>query len=266
MLGHLMKRFKDHSLIDLAAQCAYFFLLSLFPFLLFIISLLSFLPFTFNDVYSLLQEAYVPAGVLEVVENQWEVLANNRSTSVLSLGILFTLWTASLALNSILRALNMAYHVTERRGLILGRLISICLTIGMFFIIIVALSLQVVGSFLENFMFIDFVIFNVDLLRWALSSVIIFTVFLILYLIGPNTRLSFKEVYIGAIFATVGWQITSFGFSIYLNRFADFSATYGTIGTVIALMLWFHLSSIIILIGGEINAILKEDIVRTVKQ
>ncbi|WP_158282306.1 YihY/virulence factor BrkB family protein [Salipaludibacillus keqinensis] len=259
MLKLLVKRFNEHGLIDLGAQCAYFFLLSLFPFLIFVISLLSFSPFTFNDVYRLLQIAYVPPGVLDVIENQWEVLTNNQNTGILSLGLLFTLWTASLALNSILRALNLAYDVTERRGLVLARLISIGLTIGMFAVVIIALSLQVVGSFLKDYIAIDFFIFDADLFRWLLSTAIIFSVLLILYLVGPNTRLGIKEVYLGAIFATMGWQLTSFGFSIYLNRFADYSATYGTIGTVIALMIWFHLSSIIILIGGEINAILKEE-------
>jgi len=260
-----MTRFKEHGLIDLAAQCAYFFLLSLFPFLLFIISLLTFLPFSFDDVYHLLQEAYVPEDVLQVIEGQWDLLTNQQSTGVLSFGLLFTLWTASLAMNSILRALNMAYNVTERRGMILARLISIALTIGMFAVIIVALSLQVLGSLMKDYLIVDLVIFDVDLLRWFLSSTIIFTVLLILYLVGPNTRLSFKEVYIGAIFATIGWQLTSYAFSIYLNHFADFSATYGTIGTVIALMIWFHFSSIIILLGGEINALLKEDVIRKVR-
>lgn len=265
MLKLLLQRFKEHGLIDLSAQCAYFFLLSLFPFLLFIISLLTFLPFTFDDVYNLLQEAYVPEGVLEVIQGQWDLLTNQQSTGVLSLGLLFTLWTASLALNSILRALNLAYNVTERRGFFFGRLISIALTIGMFAVIIIALSLQVVGSLLKEYLVIDLVIFDVDLLRWLLTSAIIFAVLLVLYVVGPSTRLSFKEVYVGAIFATIGWQLTSYGFSIYLSHFANFSATYGTIGAVIALMIWFHFSSFIILLGGEINAILKEDIIRKVR-
>lgn len=265
MLKLLLQRFKEHDLIDLSAQCAYFFLLSLFPFLLFIISLLTFSPFTFDDVYNLLQEAYVPEGVLEVIHGQWDLLTNQQSTGVLSLGLLFTLWTASLALNSILRALNLAYNVTERRGFFIGRLISIALTIGMFAVIIIALSLQVVGSLIKEYLVVDLVIFDVDLLRWLLTSAIIFAVLLILYVVGPSTRLSFKEVYVGAIFATMGWQLTSYGFSIYLSYFANFSATYGTIGAVIALMIWFHFSSFIILLGGEINAILKEDIIRKVR-
>ncbi|SES41596.1 YihY/virulence factor BrkB family protein [Salipaludibacillus aurantiacus] len=259
MLKLLWRRFKEHNLIDLGAQCAYFFLLSLFPFLIFIISLLTFLPFTVNDVYRLLQEAYIPGGVLEVIENQWDVLEHNQQTGALSLGIIFTLWTASLALNAILRSLNLAYNVTNERGLVMARLISIGLTVGMFFVVSTALFVQVIGSQVRDYLALDFGIFEIDVVRWLLISGFTFLIFLILYLVGPNTRLSFREVYIGAVFATIGWQLTSYGFSLYLNSFADYSATYGTIGTVIALMVWFHLSSIIILVGGEINAILKED-------
>ncbi|MCR6097922.1 YihY/virulence factor BrkB family protein [Salipaludibacillus agaradhaerens] len=259
MFKLLWTRFNQHNLIDLGAQCAYYFLLSLFPFLIFIISLLTFLPFTFQDVYRLLQEAYIPTGVLEVIENQWQVLERNQQTGALSLGIIFTLWTASLALNAIIRALNTAYHVSAERGMVMARLTSIILTISMFFVIIVALGVQIIGSQLQHYLEFDLGLFEIDVFRWLFTSAVTFLVFLILYLVGPNIRLHFREVYIGAIVATIGWQLTSYGFSIYLNTFANYSATYGTIGTVIALMVWFHLSSLILLLGGEVNAILKED-------
>ncbi|WP_100397931.1 YihY/virulence factor BrkB family protein [Bacillus sp. FJAT-44742] len=255
----LMKRFADHDLISLGAQCAYFLLLSLFPFLIFIVTLLTYLPFTFQDVYNLLEEDYVPPEVLGIVENQWEVLTAHQNTGLLSFSIIFTIWTASLALNSILRTLNLAYHVTERRGMIKARVVSISLTISMFLVVLTALVVQVIGSNLLEYIEIEPVILDYDVLRWLVSSVILFIVFSILYLVGPNTRLKIKEVYTGAIFATVGWQLTSLGFSYYLNNFANYTATYGSIGAVIALMVWFHLSSVIILFGGEINAARKED-------
>lgn len=266
MLKLLWDRFKEHRLIDLGAQCAYFFLLSLFPFLIFVISLLSFLPFTFEDVYQLLHEIYIPPDVLAVVEDQWHVLADNQQTGILSLGIIFTLWTASLALNAILRTLNLAYHVTTDRSMVVGRLISMVLTIGMFIVIIVALFIQVIGSQLADFLPFDLGIYDSDLIRWMLTSAVIFFIFIILYMVGPNVRLGFKDVYAGAVFATIGWQLSSYGFSLYLDEFANYSATYGTIGTVIALMVWFHLISIILLIGGEINAILKEEKQYTVRK
>ncbi|RKL66339.1 ribonuclease [Salipaludibacillus neizhouensis] len=259
MLKSLLKRFNDHRLIDLGAQCAYFLLLSIFPFLIFIISLLHFLPFTFTDVYQLLEETFVPADVLDVIQNQWNILKENHRTGLLSLGLIFTLWTASLALDSILRALNLSYHISENRGFLLARLVSIFLTVGMFLVIIVALSLQVIGAHIESTFNLNLLILELEILRWAVSSIVIFAVFLLLYLVGPNLRLTLKKVYIGAIFATIGWQLTSYAFHFYLTNFANYSATYGTIGTVIALMVWFHISSLIILIGGEINAILYEE-------
>ncbi|WP_198153553.1 YihY/virulence factor BrkB family protein [Thalassobacillus sp. C254] len=193
------------------------------------------------------------------MENQWEVLTAHQNTGLLSFSIIFTIWTASLALNSILRTLNLAYHVTERRGMIKARVVSISLTISMFLVVLTALVVQVIGSNLLEYIEIEPVILDYDVLRWLVSSVILFIVFSILYLVGPNTRLKIKEVYTGAIFATVGWQLTSLGFSYYLNNFANYTATYGSIGAVIALMVWFHLSSVIILFGGEINAARKED-------
>jgi membrane protein len=258
MIKEFGRRFRDHELINLGAQCAYFLLLSIFPFLLVIVSLLAYLPFTFVDVYVLLQNTYVPPGVLEVIEDQWNVITAESQVGLLSIGALFTLWTASLALNSILQSLNLAYNITENRGLLVGRLIAIALTVAMFFVVILALIFQVVGIHIRDWLQLEIVLFDVDLLRWLISSTILFAVFLLLYWIGPSMRLRFKDVYVGAIFATTGWQLVSWGFSAFVSGFADFSATYGTIGTVIALMVWFHLTSLMILLGGEINAMKKE--------
>ncbi|GEL09078.1 YihY/virulence factor BrkB family protein [Salisediminibacterium halotolerans] len=251
-------RFKEHQLIYLGAQCAYFLLLSLFPFMIVMVSLLTFVPFTVEDFKMLLEDIYMPAGVTEVIEGQLESLAQDRNTGALSLGILFTLWTASLAINAILRSLNLSYVVTKRRGLILGRLISMGLTVGMFAVVVAALTLQVIGGLLTEWLDFDMWLMDAGLLRWILITLLTFGVFLALYLIGPETRLSFKNVYVGTIFATLGWQLTTLGFSAYLSNFADYSATYGAIGAAIVLMVWFHISALVILIGGEINAIKKE--------
>ncbi|WP_096186703.1 YihY/virulence factor BrkB family protein [Evansella halocellulosilytica] len=256
----LYERFRDHRLVDLGAQCAYYLLLSLFPFLIFVVTLLSYLPFTFQDLYEFIKVEYIPGDVLAVVEDQWDVITRGHNTGVLSLGAIFTLWTASLALNSILRTLNLAYHVTEVRGALTSRFISIILTIGLLLVVIAAFVLQIVGDRFSEYLEFDMAFLDGAFFRWLLSFIILFVVFTILYLIGPNIRLHLKEVYIGALFASVGWHITSLGFSFYLDNFANYSATYGTIGTVIALMVWFHVSSLLILLGGEINAMLKEDL------
>ncbi|WP_444684699.1 YihY/virulence factor BrkB family protein [Alkalicoccus luteus] len=252
------RRFQDHQLINLGAQCAYFLLLSLFPFLLVVIAFLSYLPFRPSDVFLLLQNAYVPPGALEVVESQWNVLTADTQPALLSVGALLTLWTASLALNSIISSLNLAYNTTETRPFLKERGIALLLTIAMFFVIIAALVLQVVGVHIRDWLQLELMLFNMDLVRWSLTSLMLFAVFMLLYWTGPSRMLRFRDVYIGALTATVGWQVASYFFSAFVSRFADFSATYGTIGAVIALMVWFHLISLILLIGGEINAMRKE--------
>ncbi|MBU9720953.1 MULTISPECIES: YihY/virulence factor BrkB family protein [Bacillaceae] len=258
LIMSLIARFKEHRLIELAAQCSYYLLLSLFPFLIFIITLISFFPISLEFDIALIQDI-VPGDIAGMIENQWSHITAQQSTSLLSFGIIFTLWTASQSLNTMLRLLNRAYDVTEDRKMIKARLLSITLTIGMFAVVLVALGLQVVGAaFMDMFVF-DLILFEFNAIRWVLSSLLLFIVFTLLYWLGPNIRLRFSEIYYGAIFATVGWQVTSFFFSYYLNNFANYTATYGTIGAVIALMVWFHLSSVIILFGGEINAALKED-------
>lgn len=259
----IWKRFKEHRLIELAAQCAYYLLLSIFPFLIFIITLLAFIPFPIQFNINLLQDI-IPYEIFQFIEGQWTHIASQQNTGLLSISIIFTLWTASLAISTILRLLNRAYHVTESRHFIKGRLISILLTIGMFIVVLIALILQVIGGAIKNIVHFDFIVFDFNILRWSFSTIILFLVFSLLYFIGPNIRLKFREIYIGAIFATIGWQLISTLFSFYLNNFANYSTTYGTIGTVIALMVWFHLSSVIILLGGEINAHIKEGINKTV--
>ncbi|CAM3955777.1 YihY/virulence factor BrkB family protein [Alkalicoccus chagannorensis] len=258
-IKEFFRRFQEHGLIHLGAQSAYFLLLSIFPFLIVVVSLLSYLPFSYAQVYQLLQQIYIPPGVLEVIENQWDILTAQNQPGLLSFGALFTLWTASLGMNSILRSLNLAYKTTEKRSLLFERFIALGLTLGMFIVILLALFLQGIGSQVQEWLALDFVIFDMNLFRWVLTSTVIFSVFLLLYWVGPSVRLRFRDVYIGALTATAGWQLLSYAFSMYLNQFADFSATYGTIGTVIALMLWFHLASLILLIGGEINAMRKEE-------
>ncbi|MCD8509373.1 MAG: YihY/virulence factor BrkB family protein [Bacillus sp. (in: Bacteria)] len=241
----LIERFKEHRLLELAAQCAYYLLLSIFPFLIFLITLFSFLPIAYEFDLNLLRDM-VPGEIFQFLEGQWTRITTGQNTGLLSFSIIFTLWTASLALNTIINLLNRAYQVTEERKFIKGRLISIFLTVGMFAVVLVALTLQVIGGALQEFIAFNLEIFNFNLLRWVISFVILFLVFLLVYWIGPNIRLKLSEVYIGALFATLGWQITSLGFSFYLDNFANYTATYGTIGAVIALMVWFHLSSVII--------------------
>lgn len=259
-IKELILRYKEDEVGGLAAELAYFFLLSLFPFLLFLVTLIGYLPITQVDVFQFLSQ-YAPAGTVEMMDENLSVIIGSQNKGLLSVGIIGTIWSASNGINAIVRAFNRAYDVKESRNFFVARLISILLTFGMIIVIIVALLLPVFGKQIGIFMFstmgLSDEFLNIwNAIRWIVSATILFIVFTVLYFIAPNKRLKPKEVISGAFFATFGWMFVSLAFSYYVNSFGNYSTTYGSLGAIIVLMIWFYLSGMIIILGGEINAVL----------
>ncbi|WP_042351802.1 YihY/virulence factor BrkB family protein [Bacillus massiliigorillae] len=259
-IAKIIKRMQDHDVSGMAAQLAFFFLLSLFPLLLFLVTLLPYLPITAQDILDFLG-TYVPESSMKIIESQVDNIMRG-SGKLLSFGIIATLWSASNGMNAIHKAFNRAYNVEDTRTYLLSRAISIVLTIAMVFVFIVGLLLPVFGKQIGLFLFAHLdVNQNVqliwDILRWSMSILILFCVFSILYLMVPFKKLH-RRVAPGALFTTLGWSVVSWGFSYYVNNFANYTTTYGSIGGIIVLMLWFYLSAHIIIIGGELNAMASE--------
>jgi len=258
-IREMAKRFNEDEVSRLSAELAYFFLLSLFPFLIFLFTLLVHLPVSYDDVLSYLRE-YAPEEVIRVIETNVYTITEYHNDRLLSFGLIATIWSASNGINAIVRALNRAYDVEENRSFLVARGMSILLTFAMLFVIIVALLLPVFGQMIGTFLFSAFGFSDGFLtawnaLRWVISSIILFMVFTMLYYFAPNKRLRVCHVTNGALFATVGWMVVSFGFSYYVNNIADYTAMYGSLGGIIVLMVWFYLSGMIIVLGGEMNAI-----------
>ncbi|WP_077624326.1 YihY/virulence factor BrkB family protein [Sediminibacillus massiliensis] len=255
----LIVRMLDDDVFGLAAQLAYFFLLSLFPFLLFFVALIGYLPLTEEDILRFVT-SYAPAETMDLITENVTQLTNERNGGILSITILATLWSASNGINSIMRALNAAYNVEENRSFIVSRLIAIVLTIAMIIVISVAFLLPIFGKAIGVYLF-SFINLSEDFLelwntlRWVVSFIVFFIVLVVLYRLAPNKRIYFKDAAIGAAVATIGWQLVSLAFSFYVNTMGNYSATYGSLGGVIILMIWFYLSGIIIIAGGEINAL-----------
>lgn len=258
----LFDRFNHAEVLGLSAQLAYFFLLSLFPFLLFIVTLLGYLPIDERMIIDVLSE-YLPVEVVRMIEQNLTQIVNNRSGGLLSISILGTLWSASNGFNAITKSFNRAYDVDPDRNFLLGRLIAIGLMLTIILAIIFALLLPVFGKVIIDT--ISMVIplpeglLNFwDLFRWASSSIMFFIIFYVLYKLAPNKKFMENHVLWGTLFATISWQVVSYGFSYYVETLGNFSITYGSLGTVIVLMIWFYLSGIIITTGGVINAVVTE--------
>lgn len=265
----MLDRITEADVTGLSAQLAYFFLLSLFPFLLFLVTMLGYFPIDIEAVMGML-ESYVPEEVFTFINSNLEYLVTNRSGSLLSISIIGTLWSASNGFNAVRKSFNQALRVEKERPFLIARVISIGLMILMVIVIVVALSLQVFGKVIGDYVFDFFGLSGTlfdswDTLRWIVSSLTFFIVFMFLYKLGPDERVHLKHTIWGTSFATIAWQLTSLGFSYYVNTLGNYSAAYGSLGTVIILMFWFYLTGIIITTGGVINAYTRDHDVKLVK-
>ncbi|UOQ43845.1 YihY/virulence factor BrkB family protein [Halobacillus salinarum] len=256
----LITRFGEDDIFGLAAQLAYFFLLSLLPFMIFLITLLGYLNIEEERVLALIS-TYAPPETYDLLSENLMTLLQDQNGGLLSIGIIGTLWAASNGVNAIIKAFNRAHQVDENRPFFITRIIAIILTIAMVIVISIAFLLPVLGHALGTYVFSFFgmsagflAIWNA--LRWVISSVIFFIVLSFLYVMAPNKPVKYRDTVVGAVFATIGWQLVSLLFSFYVSNMGNFSATYGSLGGVIVLMIWFYLSGIVIITGGEINALI----------
>lgn len=255
----LGKEFKKDRATGLAAEQAYYYMLSIFPLLILLISIVPYLSLDPQKALSYLQSV-MPSDSFNVIEDNVVDIITKPNGGLLTFGIIGTLWSASNGMQAFIRAMNDAFDVEETRSFIKSRLISIGLTLGLLAAFIIAMVLPVFGkvimNFVENFINIpDGMQILINVLRWAIAFVIMVTVLAILYKVAPNKHFPFKQVLPGAIAATVMWQLISFGLSFYVSNFGNYSATYGSLGGVIVLMLWFFLTGLALVIGGEISAL-----------
>ncbi|MBD0408962.1 YihY family inner membrane protein [Bacillus sp. 1021] len=259
-IKELFARFSLHEGQSKSAELAYFFLLSLFPLMIFMLTLTAYLPISAEDVLGAVDQ-YAPDSAMSMVKSITEQTLNKRSGGLLSFGIIAVIWSASNGMNAIVRAFNHAYEVEENRSFIIIRLTSIFLTIAMVVTILIALLLPVfgreIGLLAADFIGAPGLFLQVwSVVRWGISPLILLIVFTALYIFAPNKRLSLRFVLPGAVFAAAGWIIVSMLFSFYVGTFANYSATYGSIGGIIVLMIWFYLTGTLLILGGEINALL----------
>ncbi len=260
-LKELKKRILDMDVTGLGAQLAFFFLLSIFPLLIFLITLLPYLNLSKDQVYQFLIRV-VPAEIYVLIEETLNEILTSQNGGLLSFGLIATIWTASLGMNALINSLNKSYEVAESRPLLIARGMSILSTILLIFIIIVALVLPIfgrqIGLLLFSYLGLEAGFLEVwGIIRYTIPFIIIFIVCSVIYWIAPNVRLDVRSVLGGAAFTTIGWLVISYGFSIYINNFGNFSATYGSIGGIILLLLWLYISAMLLLIGGQFNAVMQ---------
>jgi membrane protein len=262
--GELLKRtyreMMDDDALGLAAQLAYYFVLALFPAILCIIALASFLPlqnFTDEMVSSL--GRFAPAEMLSIIREQMTRLSNGNDGGVFTLGLLGALWSSSAAMVAMISAMNKAYDIEEARPWWKVRLTAILLTIGFAVLIVVAFALivggaQAAGWAASRFGFGSAFVTAWTIAQWPIAFALVVTGIGLVYYYAPDAEQDWVWITPGALIATTLWLIGSLAFKLYVANFANYEATYGTITGVILMMLWFYLSGLVLLIGAEASA------------
>jgi membrane protein len=262
LLRLLWHRIDEDDLPGMSAQLAYYFLLSLFPLLIVLFSLLPYLPIHEHDMLGMIR-GFAPEEAMELIEKNVNEMMSQRRKGLLSFGVIGTIWSSSNGINAIVKAFNKAYNVKESRSFFVARGMAILLTLGMIIVFLVAIILPVFSREIGILLFSQFGYSDEFIRLWntisvLVSAVILFLIFTGLYWIAPNVKLRCRAAFPGATFATIGWIVSSLGLSYYVGNFSNYTVAYGSIGAIIVLMLWLYISAFIIILGGEINAFYSE--------
>lgn len=244
-----------------AAQSSYYFLLAFFPFLIFVSALVGFIPYTPDLVSRILAvlDRFLPENTYQLVRAIVLESVRPQNTGVISAGVVLALWSASLGFSGMVGVLNRAYVTTEKRSYLHVVGLSILVTIVVSIFVIVAHILIFFGGYfieglLTRFYLSSFYPVLWQVLRWMLIFLFLNLGIQIIYHTLPARRLPWKLISPGAIFTALGWIFGSMGFTFYVNKVANYERLYGGLGTFIVLMIWFYLSSLFLLLGGEIDS------------
>lgn len=258
-IKELYFRYINHEVPALGAQTAYYFLLSIFPFLVFLMTIIGYSPISSQDVLDPLTNI-LPYQAFKIIEDNVRLIVGIRNLKLMSIGFATTLWAASNGVGAMIRGINKAYDTEEKRPFWKIKLVSLLFTIALPVMILLYFLLLIFGHKLGNFMLHRGVPSRIlelwDSFRYVVIIVMMIIVFAALYHFTPTKRLRWREVMPGAIFTTIGWLLTSIGFAYYVNNYWNITLVYGSIGGIMALLIWLFLSAVLIIMGGEINAVL----------
>jgi membrane protein len=264
---HFWTKLNQDDVLNRAAILSFYFLLALFPLLLFLIALLG----SFADAGTELRHnmltylrAIVPVSASDLINTTVDEISQKSSGGKVSFGLLTSLWFASSGMGALIEGLNVAYDVKETRPWWRRTLLAILLTIALAVLIITAPALIFYGTRIaegiaNRYGFSAAFTAAWTVLRWLFVLVFVFLAFELIYYFAPDLHeQQLRWLTPGAAAGVILWLLVSFLFGSYLNFYNNYSVVYGSLGAVIILLLWFYLTGVTILIGGEVNALIEQ--------
>ena len=244
-----------------AAQLAYYFFLALFPFLIAVIATLSVFGFADRGRELLFQfmSGALPPSAFEIINSTIRGIIESSGPLKMSFGIVTALWSASAGMQAVMDTLNAVYRVNEDRSMVKQYMASIAITLVIAILLSTAILIVVFGTTIIEALSIGRTIAQLwKIVQWPLALGIVLLAFAITYYLAPSLKKrEWHWVTPGALLGVAGWIIISSGLRLYLHFFNSYSATYGTLGGVIVLLLWFYLTGIAVLSGAALNGVLE---------
>lgn len=258
ILGFIKKVGEDESMVY-AYRLTYGLLLSIFPFLIFLLSVIAYLGLDAGYILNLMENS-LPKEIYEIISGPVLDLVLVQRGSLLTASIFAAVYTASGGFRAFMIAMNRAMDFKEDRNIIKKYVVSFLWVVQLAFAILVALVGIVFGRTILNIISGYFPHFPTEgfitLIRILLPVGLILGILILAYMFIPVKSIRFKYAYPGAVFSTLVWILVTLGFQYYINNFANYSRFYGTLGAVIGLLLWLLLTSSIMVLGAELNAYL----------
>lgn len=257
-----VKEYASDDMSTYASALAFQTLFSLFPFIVFLIALLGVLQL--GDFFDLLRTQaahFLPPSAMDQVNKVIGEIQRPRG-GLLSTGVLLAVWASSAAIRATMDALNVAYDIKERRPTWKIYLLSIVYTIGIAALLIVATALMVMGPelirWVTGLVGLDSIFVVLwTWLRWPVALLLMCLAIALVYYVAPNIKQQFRFITPGAVLAVLVWIAASLLFSLYVQHFANYSRTYGSLGTIIGLLMYFFISAAVMLLGAEVNSVIE---------
>lgn len=254
------RAYLEDDMMTYAAALAFRMLFALFPFVIFLVALLGFLkiPGFFDWLLNQLQTV-LPQQAMGPLEKVVGQVRDQGRGGLLSFSIIVALWSASVGVRSLMNGLNAAYDVEEERSAWKRYPLAIFYTITLPAMIIVAAGLMFIGPQVIKWLAGQVGMAEVFAtvwawLRWPVAIFLLMLAVAIIYYFGPNVDQPFRFITPGSVLAVTVWTAASLGFSYYVSNFADYGATYGSLGAAVVLLFYFYVSAAVLLFGAEVNA------------
>ena len=253
----MVQRYLRHNVGIQSAALAFYLLFMLFPFLIFISALLGLLRLDVAGILLALGEI-LPRGVVDLIEVYLTYVSRNPSPHLLVFGLVFSIYFPMRATNSLMRSVRTAYHLGPPRGPARHVLKTLLYTVMLIVTIAAALALMTVGDRIlsyavAHFRLPGFVAEAWARLRFPAVAVLCYFALFFLYAMAQDGRQPWRNIWPGTLAALTAWMAVSWLYAFYVDNIANYSLLYGSIGTVIALLMWLYMSSVVLIMGAELN-------------